>query len=187
YRIFTKGRKMKPKMDKTEHRIEKRGKAKLKGKNVVEKDVRLNNPNVIAPGMIKLDLVPLAPKLLNNKDAHIDNIKHSWEHDDILREIVEYARALRPLDSDLDSACKIVQRIQEVLVYVKNTCPRLTKPSEKLVVVIPLNKNKKFRFAKAATSSSTTQKQADSHKTQDFNKPMLPSTGMKSSTSTSRS
>ncbi|GJS60977.1 retrovirus-related pol polyprotein from transposon TNT 1-94 [Tanacetum coccineum] len=129
----------------------------------------------------------LAPKLLNKKDAHIYYIKHSWEHADILREIVEYARALRPLDSDLDSACKIVQRIQEVLVYVKNTCPRLTKPSEKLVAVTPLNKNKKFMFAEVATSSSTTQKQADSYKTQDFNKPMLPSTGMKSFTSTSRS
>ncbi|GKB88935.1 hypothetical protein Tco_0961207 [Tanacetum coccineum] len=54
----------------------------LKGKNVVEKDVRLNNPNVIAPGMFKLDLVPLAPKLLNNRDAHIDYIKHPREHAD---------------------------------------------------------------------------------------------------------
>ncbi|GJU29244.1 retrovirus-related pol polyprotein from transposon TNT 1-94 [Tanacetum coccineum] len=73
--------------------------------------------------MFKLDLVPLAPKLLNNRDAHIDYIKHSREHADILRKIVEHARALRLLDSDLDSACKIVQRIQEVLVYVKDTCP----------------------------------------------------------------
>ncbi|GJW28656.1 hypothetical protein Tco_0045531 [Tanacetum coccineum] len=126
---------------------------KLKGKNVVEKDVRLNNPNVIAPGMFKLDLAPLAPKLLNNRDAHINYIKHSREHADILREIVEYARALRPLDSDLDSACMIVQRIQEVLVYVKDTCPRLTKPSEKLVAITPLNKNKKVRFAEATTST----------------------------------
>ncbi|GKA53103.1 hypothetical protein Tco_0746418 [Tanacetum coccineum] len=137
---------------------------KLKGKNVVEKDARLNNPNVIAPGMFKLDLTPLAPKLLNNRDAHIDYIKHSREHADMLHEIVEHARALRPLDSDLDSACMIFQRIQEVLVYVKDTCPRLTKLSEKLVAITPLNKNKKVRFAEATTSSR-----------------------MKSSTSTSRS
>ncbi|GJZ73794.1 hypothetical protein Tco_0637940 [Tanacetum coccineum] len=125
----------------------------LKGKNVVEKDVRPNNPNVIAPGMFKLDLAPLAPKLLNNRDAHIYYIKHSREHADILHEIVEHARALRPLDSDLDSACKIVQRIQDVLVYVRDTCLSLTKPSEKLVAVTPLNKNKKVRFAEAATLS----------------------------------
>ncbi|GKA15042.1 retrovirus-related pol polyprotein from transposon TNT 1-94 [Tanacetum coccineum] len=110
-------------------------------KNMVEKDVQPNNPNVIAPGMFKLDLEPLAPKVLKNKDAHIDYIKHSQE------------QSTKTLDSDLDSACKIVQRIQEVLVYVKDTCPSLTKPSEKLVAVTPLNKNKKVRFAEAATSS----------------------------------
>ncbi|GJW65709.1 retrovirus-related pol polyprotein from transposon TNT 1-94 [Tanacetum coccineum] len=126
---------------------------KLKGKNVVEKDIRLNNPNVIAPKMFKLDLAPLAPKLLNNRDAHIDYIKHSREHAYILCEIVEHAKALRPLDSDLDSVSKIVKRIQEVLVYVKDTCPSLTKPSEKLVIVTPLNKNKKVRSAEATTSS----------------------------------
>ncbi|GKA79139.1 retrovirus-related pol polyprotein from transposon TNT 1-94 [Tanacetum coccineum] len=125
-------------------------------KNVVEKDVK---PKVITPGMYKLDLVPLAPKVLNNRDAHIDYIKHSREHAETLREIVEHARALRPSDSDLDSACKIVQRIQDVLVYVRDTCPSLTKHSEKLVVVRPMNKNKKVRFTKPATSSSNTTKQ----------------------------
>ncbi|GJW80480.1 retrovirus-related pol polyprotein from transposon TNT 1-94 [Tanacetum coccineum] len=96
----------------------------LKGKNVVEKDLPPNKA----------------------KDAHIDYIKHSREHADTLREIVENARALSPLDSNLDSACKYVQRIQEVLVYVTDTCPSLTKPSEKLVSVTPLNRNKKVRW-----------------------------------------
>ncbi|GJT45611.1 retrovirus-related pol polyprotein from transposon TNT 1-94 [Tanacetum coccineum] len=90
------------------------------------------------------------------RDAHIDYIKHTQENADILQ---EYARALRPLDSDLDSACKYVQRIQEVLVYITATCPSLTKPSKKLVAITPLDKNKKVRFAKPATSSSNTQKQ----------------------------
>ncbi|GJY66126.1 hypothetical protein Tco_0468364 [Tanacetum coccineum] len=77
--------------------------------------------------MLKLDLAPLAPKLLNNRDAPIDYIKLSREHDETLWEIVEHARALRPLDSDLDYACKIVQQIQEVLVYVRDSSPSLTK------------------------------------------------------------
>ncbi|GJW34016.1 hypothetical protein Tco_0054048 [Tanacetum coccineum] len=72
----------------------------LKGKNVVEKVATPNNARDIAPGIFKLDLEPLAPKVLNNRDAHIDYIKHSQEHVDTLREIVEHARALRPLDSD---------------------------------------------------------------------------------------
>ncbi|GKD41546.1 hypothetical protein Tco_1261753 [Tanacetum coccineum] len=159
----------------------------LKGKNVVKKDATSNNAKVIAPGMFKLDLEPLSPKVLKNREAHIDYIKHSQEHADILREIVKHARALRPLDSDLDSACKYIQRIQEMLVYATATCPSLLKPSEKLVAVTPLNKNKKVRFAEPATSSSNTKKQVDSYKTQDSNKPVLPSTGMKSSTSASRS
>nr|GEY86757.1 hypothetical protein [Tanacetum cinerariifolium] len=35
---------------------------------------------------------------------------------------------------------------KEVLVYVTATCPSLTKPSEKLVAITPLNKNKKVRM-----------------------------------------
>ncbi|GJT99357.1 retrovirus-related pol polyprotein from transposon TNT 1-94 [Tanacetum coccineum] len=124
----------------------------LKGKNVLENAAPMPNLNVIAPGMFKLDLEPLAPKFLKNGDSHIDYIKHFREHADILREIVENARALSPLDSNLDSAYKYVQRIQEVLVYVKDTCPCLTKPSEKLVAVTPLNRTKKVRFAEPAAS-----------------------------------
>ncbi|GJR02658.1 retrovirus-related pol polyprotein from transposon TNT 1-94 [Tanacetum coccineum] len=78
----------------------------IKGKNVVKKDVIPNNAKVIALGMFNLDLEPLAPRVLNNSDAHIDYIKHSREHADTLWEIVKHARALRPLDSDLDSASR---------------------------------------------------------------------------------
>ncbi|GKD52128.1 hypothetical protein Tco_1281104 [Tanacetum coccineum] len=64
----------------------------LESKNVVKKDATSNNAKVIAPGMFKLDLEPLSPKVLKNRDAHIDYIKHSQEHANILREIVEHAR-----------------------------------------------------------------------------------------------
>ncbi|GJV87245.1 hypothetical protein Tco_1531183 [Tanacetum coccineum] len=154
---------------------------------VVEQYVQPNNSNVIALEMFKLDLEPLAPKVLKNRDAHIDYIKPSREDADTLWEIIEHARALRPLDRDLNSACMYVQRIQEVLVYIKDTCPSLTKPSEKLVAVTPLNEEKKVRFTEPATSSSNTKKQVDSHKIQDSNKHVMPSTGMKSSTSASKS
>ncbi|GJY29418.1 hypothetical protein Tco_0405185 [Tanacetum coccineum] len=65
----------------------------------------------------------------------------------------EHARELKHLNSDFNSACKYSKRIQEVLDYVTATCPSLTKPSEKLVAITPLNKNKKVRFAEPATSS----------------------------------
>ncbi|GJY74314.1 hypothetical protein Tco_0478745 [Tanacetum coccineum] len=78
----------------------------LKGKNVVEKDSIPNKAKVNALGMFKLDLEPLSPKVLKNRDAHIDYIKHTQENADILWELVEHTKALRPLDSDLDFACK---------------------------------------------------------------------------------
>ncbi|GJS00859.1 hypothetical protein Tco_0317367 [Tanacetum coccineum] len=81
---------------------------KLKGKNVLENDFPMPNPNVLAPGMFKLDLEPLAHKVLKRRDAHIYYIKHSREHADTLREIVKNARALRPIDSNLDSAYDVL-------------------------------------------------------------------------------
>ncbi|GKD69291.1 hypothetical protein Tco_1323381 [Tanacetum coccineum] len=79
---------------------------KIKGKNVDEKDVLSNNAKVIAPGMFKLDLEPLSPKVLKNIDAYIDFIKHTQDHADMLQELVEHARALRTWYNDLDFACK---------------------------------------------------------------------------------
>ncbi|GJW50669.1 retrovirus-related pol polyprotein from transposon TNT 1-94, partial [Tanacetum coccineum] len=78
---------------------------KLKGKNVIDTAVSKPYATTIAPGMFKLNLEPLALKVLKNKDAHLEYIKHSREHADILQEIVESARVLSPLDSNLDSAC----------------------------------------------------------------------------------
>ncbi|GJV49471.1 retrovirus-related pol polyprotein from transposon TNT 1-94 [Tanacetum coccineum] len=105
----------------------------LKGKNVVEMAAPPNNAKVIDPVMFKLDLEPLSPK-----------------------ELVEHGRTLKPLDSDLDYVCKYAKPIQEVLVYVTTTCHSLTKPSEKLVAITPLNKNKKVRM-KSSTSASRSQ------------------------------
>ncbi|GJW59992.1 retrovirus-related pol polyprotein from transposon TNT 1-94 [Tanacetum coccineum] len=106
------------------------------------KDVSLAN--------LRKHIESLKGKNVVEKDVQPNNTN---EHPSTLREIVEHARALRPLDSDLNSTCMYVQRIQEVLVYVTDTCPSLTKPSEKLVAVTLLNKNKKVRFAEPATSS----------------------------------
>ncbi|GJY19304.1 hypothetical protein Tco_0390795 [Tanacetum coccineum] len=52
-----------------------------------------------APRIFKINLKPLAPKLLKNKDAHIDYIKHIHENAEILRELVKNARASFPITS----------------------------------------------------------------------------------------
>ncbi|GJS73008.1 retrovirus-related pol polyprotein from transposon TNT 1-94 [Tanacetum coccineum] len=159
---------------------------KLKGKNVVDTTVSTPIATTLASGMIKINLEPLSPKLLKNKEAHKDYLKYTQEQAAFLREIVEQGRSLNPLDSALNYACKSVTRIQELLIYVTQSCPSF-KPNEKLVVVTPMNRDKKVRFTEPLTSLSNTQKQVESHITQDSNKPLLHSTGAKCSTGASGS
>ncbi|GJR62871.1 hypothetical protein Tco_1505033 [Tanacetum coccineum] len=152
------------------------------GKEIVENASQIPSATTIAPSMFKLDLVPLPPRLLQNRETHIDYIKHTQENANILREIVELAKAKQPLDSELDFACKYATRIQELLVYVQDTCPNAITPSSKKIAVTPMNNVKKVRFAEPITSSSKTQ-QVESSKTSDSNTPVLSSTGVKCSTS----
>ncbi|GKD22375.1 retrovirus-related pol polyprotein from transposon TNT 1-94 [Tanacetum coccineum] len=80
---------------------------RLKGKNVLDNVTTIANATTIAPGMFKLNLDPLAPRLLKNRDAHIDYLKYTQEQADILWEIVEQAKAKQPLDNALDFAYPI--------------------------------------------------------------------------------
>ncbi|GKD52561.1 retrovirus-related pol polyprotein from transposon TNT 1-94 [Tanacetum coccineum] len=121
--------------------------------------------------MFKLDLEPLAPRLLHNREAHIDYLKYTQEQADILREIVEQAKVKQPLGNELDFACKHAQRIQELLVYVRETCPNVIKLSTKKVAITPKNNVKKVRFIEPLTSSSSI-KQVESSTTSDSNIPV---------------
>ncbi|GJR19700.1 hypothetical protein Tco_0968227 [Tanacetum coccineum] len=155
---------------------------KLKGKQIVDNAAQIPSATTIVPGMFKLDLDPLAPRLLQNREAHIDYHKHTQEQADILRGIVEQAKAKQPLDNVLDISCKHAKRIQELLVYVRDTCPNAIKLSAKKVVVTPKTNVKKFKFIEPLTSSSNI-KQVESSTTSDSNTPVLSSTGLKCSTS----
>ncbi|GJY97076.1 integrase, catalytic region, zinc finger, CCHC-type containing protein [Tanacetum coccineum] len=135
--------------------------------------------------MFKLDLEPLAPRLLQNREAHLEYLKYTQEQADILWGIVEQAKAEQPLDKELNFACKHAQRIQELLVYVRDTCPNAINLSAKKVAVTPKNTIKKVRFAEPLTSSSNV-KQVESSKTLDSNTLVLSSTGLKCSNSLSK-
>ncbi|GJY28943.1 hypothetical protein Tco_0404710 [Tanacetum coccineum] len=142
---------------------------RLKRKNVLDNATTITNATTIAPGMFKLDLDPLAPRLLKNKDTHIDYLKYTQEQADILQGIVEQAKAKQPLDNALDFACKHAKQIQELLVYVRDTCPNAIKLSEKTgLLTTPYDK-------------------VESSKTSDSNTSVLSSTGLKCFTSTCRS
>nr|GEU39344.1 integrase, catalytic region, zinc finger, CCHC-type, peptidase aspartic, catalytic [Tanacetum cinerariifolium] len=107
-------------------------------------------PNARTEGMFKLDLEPLVPRLLQNKEIHIEYLKYTQEHADILRGIVDQAKAKQPLDNALDFACKHAQRIQELLVYVRDTCLNTINLNAKKIAVTPKNKVKKVSRAKYA-------------------------------------
>ncbi|GJR51540.1 hypothetical protein Tco_1402061 [Tanacetum coccineum] len=62
---------------------------KVKGKEIVDIAAQTPSAYTIVLGMFKLDLEPLAPRLLQNREAHIDYLKYTQEQANILQEIVE--------------------------------------------------------------------------------------------------
>ncbi|GJY60311.1 retrovirus-related pol polyprotein from transposon TNT 1-94 [Tanacetum coccineum] len=151
-------------------------------KEIIENVVHVPSATTISLGMFKLDLVPLPPRLLQNKEVHLNYLIHAQEQANTLLKIVEQAKAKQPLDRELDLACKHTIRIQELLVYVQDTCPNTITPSTKKVAVTPMNNIKKVRFAASLTSLSNI-KQVESPNTSDSNTPVLSSTVVKCSTS----
>nr|GEZ59962.1 hypothetical protein [Tanacetum cinerariifolium] len=126
---------------------------KLKRKNVI--DIAISKPNAtIAPGMFKLDIEPISHRLKNNKDTHEVYIEKTTENTDTLCGFVERTRTQNPSKPLLESTCMFTKHVQELLVYVSQTCPKSPKPSEKLVAVTPMYKDKRVRFTKPVTSSS---------------------------------
>nr|GEU96107.1 hypothetical protein [Tanacetum cinerariifolium] len=55
--------------------------------------------------MFKIDLEPLAPRLLQNREIHLKYLKNTQEQADILQGIVKQAKTKQPLDNALDFAC----------------------------------------------------------------------------------
>ncbi|GJR32224.1 retrovirus-related pol polyprotein from transposon TNT 1-94 [Tanacetum coccineum] len=130
-------------------------------KEIVENVVHTPSVTTIAPGMFKLDLEPLPPRLLQNRKVHIDYLRNTQEQANIFQEI-------------------------ELLVYVQDTCPNAITPNTRKVAVMPMNNVNKVRFAEPLTSSSNS-KHVESSYTSDSNTPVLSSTRVKCSTRNCRS
>ncbi|GJR35611.1 retrovirus-related pol polyprotein from transposon TNT 1-94 [Tanacetum coccineum] len=157
---------------------------KLKGKALVDNDVTKHPSD---PKMLKIDMKPITPKLLNKRTAHSAYIKHTQEEAAVLRDLVDHVKANYPLNHTLDSACRYTKQIQEFLTNISKTCPSINNFGEQLVAVTPKNKNKKVRFTEPVTSSGNTITKTASTSNLASNKPMLSSIGVKLSTSASGS
>ncbi|GKB17632.1 integrase, catalytic region, zinc finger, CCHC-type containing protein [Tanacetum coccineum] len=81
-------------------------------------------PKVLAPGMYAIDVKPIPHPLKNNRSAHLNYISHLKESVATVREIVEEARVVKPLDSSLNYACRYTKLSQELLECVIGTCPK---------------------------------------------------------------
>nr|GEV23678.1 hypothetical protein [Tanacetum cinerariifolium] len=75
-------------------------------------------PKVLAPGMYVADVTPIPPRLMNNKEVHLDYLKHLKESVATLRAIVEEAKIERPLDRSVKSAFLYIKHSQELLEYI---------------------------------------------------------------------
>ncbi|GKA22274.1 hypothetical protein Tco_0708236 [Tanacetum coccineum] len=126
---------------------------KLKRKALVDNIV---TKHTIDPEMLKIDVQPIAPGLLNNRTSHSEYLRHTQEEAAILREIVKQGKSQNPLNNSLDSACKYTKQIQELLKIIGQTCPSINSPSDKLVAVTLKNKDKRVRFTEHVTSLGNT-------------------------------
>nr|GFA07338.1 hypothetical protein [Tanacetum cinerariifolium] len=69
-----------------------------------------------------VDVELIVPRLRNNRDAHLDYLRYLKESVEIIRDIVEEAKVVRPLDRSIVSACRYTQYSQELLEYTIGTC-----------------------------------------------------------------
>nr|GEV28947.1 hypothetical protein [Tanacetum cinerariifolium] len=81
-------------------------------------------PKVLARGKYVIDVEPIVPSLRNNRDAHLDYLRHLKESVETIRDIVEEAKVVRPLDRSIVSACRYTKQSQELLEYAIGTCPQ---------------------------------------------------------------
>ncbi|GJW87096.1 hypothetical protein Tco_0162436 [Tanacetum coccineum] len=145
-------------------------------------------PRVLATGRYAIDVGPIPPRNRNNREVHLDYLKHLKESAETLCEIIEEAKVERPLDSSLAFACLYTKHSQELLEYVIDTCPKDFNQRDKKHAATPLTRKKQVTFKnQCETSNSNTHinvAQLNMHKT---NVPVPPSIGVNSCIDASRS
>ncbi|GJY00391.1 retrovirus-related pol polyprotein from transposon TNT 1-94 [Tanacetum coccineum] len=84
----------------------------------------------------------LEAKLLKSQNAFNDLVKQFFANNDLKDQLQDKDSTIY---KELDFACKHARRIQELLVYVRDTCPNAINLTAKKVVGTPKNKDKKVR------------------------------------------
>ncbi|GJR04246.1 retrovirus-related pol polyprotein from transposon TNT 1-94 [Tanacetum coccineum] len=162
--------------------------AQIKGKTKCVTMPDPVKPKVLAPSMYAIDVEPIPPRNRNNREVHIEYLKHLKESVRTLREIVEEARVENPLDSSLATACLYTKHSQELLEYVIGTCPKDFNKRDRKIATAPLNRKKQVPFMEPIeTSTNNSQTHVEQQKMKKTNDLMIPSTGIKDVTAASGS
>nr|GFA54312.1 hypothetical protein [Tanacetum cinerariifolium] len=99
-------------------------------------------PPVLTRTKHAVDVEPIIPRLRNNRDTHLDYLRLLKESVEIIRDIVEEAKVVRPLDRSLVSVCRYTKHSQELLEYAISTCPQGSQQRAKQLAHIPLSRKK---------------------------------------------
>nr|GEV41857.1 hypothetical protein [Tanacetum cinerariifolium] len=146
------------------------------------------NPQVSAQDKHAIDVEPIVPRLRNNRDARLDCLRHLKESVEIIRNIVEEAKVVRPRDRSIVFACRYTKHSHELLEYAIGTCPQGSQQLAKQFAYIPLIRKKQVTVSKPSDKSdSTTHPHVMTVKSQKTNVPVPPSTGVNSCSNASGS
>nr|GEZ21112.1 retrovirus-related Pol polyprotein from transposon TNT 1-94 [Tanacetum cinerariifolium] len=105
-------------------------------------------PPVLTRTKHVVDVEPVVPRLRNNRDAHLDYLRHLIESVETIRDIVEEAKVVRPLDRSIVSACCYTQHSQELLEYAIGTSPQGSQQRAKQLAHTPLIRKKQVTATK---------------------------------------
>ncbi|GKB58540.1 integrase, catalytic region, zinc finger, CCHC-type containing protein [Tanacetum coccineum] len=143
-------------------------------------------PRVLVTSRYVIDVELIPPHNRNNREVHLDYLKHLKESVVTLREIVEESKVDRPLDSSLAFACLYTKHSQELLEYMIGTCPKDFNQRDKNHVVTPLTRKKQVTFMdQCETSNSNTHKRIEQLYIQKTNVSVPPYIGVNSCTDAS--
>ncbi|GJY51722.1 retrovirus-related pol polyprotein from transposon TNT 1-94 [Tanacetum coccineum] len=82
----------------------------------------------------------------NNREVHLDYLRHLKESVETLREIVEEAKVKRPLDRSIVFAFRYTKHSQGLLEYAIDTCPKDFNQRDKKHAPTPLIRKKQVTF-----------------------------------------
>nr|GFB04512.1 hypothetical protein [Tanacetum cinerariifolium] len=136
-------------------------------------------PSVLTRTKHAVDVKLIVPRLRNNRDAHLDYLRHLKESVETIHDIVKEAKVVKPLDRSIVSACRYTKHSQELLEYAIGTCHHDSQPRAKQLAHIPLIKKKQVIVSQPSNKlDSTTHPHVVTVTSQKTNVPVPPSIGV---------